>query len=303
MLRVAASRALEEGRWSGPIGRGLATTFARVAARTIARPLRLPKGIPVVCVGGATLGGSGKTPVAIAYAKKLAREGVRVVFVGHAYRATPKKARLVHADDPVTLVGDEAILAARAGLEVVVAPSRQLAVDHAVHLGAEAIVIDGPLTLRPERPTFSILALDAARPWGSERVVPAGDLRAPREDLARLANAVVYVDASAPTELAVDLRGLRVGLVTAIARPRRLIDALERQGIVAAEFIHLPDHGGREASSRLLRRRKNSIDAWVTTEKCALHIGPLFQNERLVVLPSPQIDVGALPTMARLALP
>ena len=59
------------------------------------RPVRVPDGVRTVTVGGATLGGSGKTRIAIAIARALASRGERVVLVGHAYRARPVFARFV----------------------------------------------------------------------------------------------------------------------------------------------------------------------------------------------------------------
>src|SRR4051812_11551403 len=74
-LRARAGRRLERGAPGSPIARALAGAWSAVAARAIARPLRLPEGARVVGVGGATLGGAGKTPVAIALARALAERG------------------------------------------------------------------------------------------------------------------------------------------------------------------------------------------------------------------------------------
>ena len=41
-----------------------------------------------------------------------ARAGARVALVGHAYRATPGRARVVAPDDALHEVGDEALVAA-----------------------------------------------------------------------------------------------------------------------------------------------------------------------------------------------
>jgi tetraacyldisaccharide 4'-kinase len=204
-LRVAVSRGLEEGAWDGPVARLVARAWSAVGARSIARPLVWRDGLRVVAVGGATLGGSGKTPLAIACARALAeaaggrtgrtRRAGRVAFVAHGYAAKPGEARVVECDDDVRAVGDEAIVAARAlagvaGAVVVVGPSRQGALDFAASL-ADTVVVDGVLQTAPRRATLSLLALDGQSPWGSGGVVPSGDLRASRSALLGACDATV----------------------------------------------------------------------------------------------------------------
>ena len=105
--------ALEQARFRGPLAIACATAWASVAGRTVVRRLDLPPRTRVITVGGATLGGSGKTPLAMACAAELAARGARVALVGHAYRANPRAARIVVPNDSLQEVGDEALLAAR----------------------------------------------------------------------------------------------------------------------------------------------------------------------------------------------
>jgi tetraacyldisaccharide 4'-kinase len=268
----------------------------------------VPPAIAVVCVGGATLGGSGKTPLAIACARELSAAGARVALVGHAYRASPKAARtvIVHADgtaeSSLADVGDEALVCARAlrGVaSVVVGPSRRSAIEHAVRtVGPEVLVIDGPLRLRGRaRGVLSLLAVDAARPWGSGRLPPAGDLRAPRAALVACADHVVAVDArparvrwSAERHPIESLRGRRVGLFTAMARPDRLVTRLREAGVELHVILSIADHGPMTAGARA-QMEGCSVDGWIATEKCALHLagtplaGPLGVLESELALP------------------
>jgi tetraacyldisaccharide-1-P 4'-kinase len=236
----------------------LETALRLVMPRT--RPVRVPAGIRTVTVGGLTLGGSGKTRVAIAIAKTLARQGERVVLVGHAYRAGPRVARFVSPHDALAEVGDEALVCARAldGIaKVVVAPSRQEAVDHAAS-SASVLVFDGPLQLRPEKATFSVLAVDA------------GDA-APHRSLVTHADEVVAVDARPPDEDLRRLAGVQFGLFTAIARPRRLVDALRREGVPPALVVEAQDHGPVTRSARRILAEA-AVELWVATPKCAVHL-------------------------------
>ena len=286
-MRALLARSLEEGRFRGPGARVLSFAWERASASRVVRPLSLPGGMPVVCVGGATLGGSGKTPLAIACARELARGGARTVLVGHAYGARPGCARRVSGDEPVDLVGDEAIVAARAlktvKAWVVVAPTRRQALELAAR-AADVVVLDGVLQTSPRRAWLSWLAVDAERPWGNARAVPpVGDLRAPVEALLEASDRVVHVgDASSDVVVVArgawtadgllgwdELRRLRVGLACALARPDRLVRFLQRRGITPVAHVCAADH--RAIPVRALSR---PVDLWLASPKCALHVPP-----------------------------
>jgi tetraacyldisaccharide 4'-kinase len=260
----------------------LERVWIRAATPGLARPLAVPDDLFVVTIGGATLGGSGKTPLAIACARALSaprrREpGSRVALIGHAYRARPRSARIVSATDDVREVGDEALVAARelrtTDVLVIVAPSRQAAVSFAASCGIGIAVVDGPLQLRPRRSDVAWLAVDAVRPWGAGACPPRGDLRAPEASLRALCDRVVSVAGEMVLpEADTALAARRIGLVTSLARPERITLALARRGIHPVAFVHAPDH--RSASPRALRSaaRAARLDAWIATQKCAVHL-------------------------------
>lgn len=302
----------------------------------MARPLELPARARVVAVGGATLGGSGKTPLAIACAAELAASGVRTAVVGHGYGATVRRTRVVAPDDSVEDVGDEALLAARAlggRARVVVGPTRGHAVAFAAEW-ADVLVLDGVAQTTPRRASLALLAVDGVLPWGRAGACPPlGDLRAPHEMLLAACDAVVTLDGSAPgirvggvvwaarvvsrgarrrqrpsqpcTHSGADeaftwdrLRPMRVGLVTALARPDRVVRYLARRGIVARAVLCERDHGPlrpRTVGECREAARRNDLELWLATPKCALHAerhgasdlgAPLATLEYSVVLPS-----------------
>jgi tetraacyldisaccharide 4'-kinase len=314
-LRSAVAGWLEAGVLSSVWPDALARAQAGFAARALARPLAIPRGAVVVTVGGATLGGSGKTRVALAVSRALAGRGARVVLIGHAYRARPARARVVEPHDALTDVGDEALLCARAlggAARVVVAPSRQAAVDFAASLvpRADVLVIDGPLQLAPVRASLALLAVDAHAPWGADALPPAGDLRAPRAALLAHADLVVPVDA---TPLGATLGGERVelsalavrsgrgtprlGLFMALSRPARLEQALRRAGLDLPVVVRAPDHGP-VTPALAARLRAAEVDLWLATEKCGLHLAPAVGDRAIAFLDG----TCALPDAASAAL-
>jgi tetraacyldisaccharide 4'-kinase len=259
--------------------------------------------VKVVAVGGATLGGSGKTPLAIACAAELARAGASVALVGHAYRARPARARVVALHDGVWEVGDEALVAARAlapgGVRVVVAPRRQEAVALAARF-ADVLVLDGVAQTKPVRATLALLAVDADEPWGrAAAVAPRGDLRAPMSALVGACDRVVAVQDGGACEprdhghpgsgmcAVVSSRGawvggslvaydelsrMALGLICAIARPERLLRFLARRGVVPVRVLRGPDHGPVPSEARgRASEASEGVDAWLATAKCVLH--------------------------------
>src|SRR6185312_4199002 len=91
-------------------------------------------------------------------------------------------------------VGDDALACARllsgTGVEVIVAPRRQEALDLAASRGHRTLVADALLQTAPRRLALGVLVVDALALWGSGACPPAGDLRAPREDLLAAADVI-----------------------------------------------------------------------------------------------------------------
>jgi tetraacyldisaccharide 4'-kinase len=300
--RAVLARALESNGASFLGASILSSAYGVIGRRGVCRPLDVPANVRVIGVGGSTLGGSGKTPIAMAIARTLAERGARVALVGHAYRARPGFARVVTTYDDVHEVGDEALLAARElahlGVEVIVGRTRQDAVSFASRR-AYWLVLDGMLQSRPHRLTRSVLTLDARAPWGSGRFPPLGDLRAPCDALLVAADLVGLVRDERDTEripfeahgkrafeistytdrvtdpggrviALTEIAATRLGLLVALARPQRIEACLERRGIRPVVTLALADHE-RPTGFDIDRALSATppVDAWVTTAKCA----------------------------------
>ncbi len=307
MWREALAKRLEQG--SAPRG-PVATYVHRWAERrwsaALCRPLEVPDGVCAIGVGGATLGGSGKTPLAIALCAALAARGHRVALVGHAYGASPGAPRIVTPAHDVREVGDEALEAAdalAAHALVVVARSRSAATAFAA-ARAKVLVFDGLLQTRPQRLARSLLALDADAPWGAGCVPPFGDLRASPDALWEASDAVALLrDERAPrcmppgalhngprpsaqlgwrlheasdrasgrTWRLEEIAPMRCGVLLGLARPDRILRALARRDVTPVCTVTWADH--RLADETVLRRadreaRRHRVQVWLTTAKC-----------------------------------
>lgn len=321
LVRAFVARRLERGAAPSLVTGALASAWATIAARNVARKVELPGSVRVVGVGSAVLGGAGKTPVAIAIARALAQEGRPVALIGHGYRARLEgDARRVSPDDDVAQVGDDALAAARAlaatDTPVFVARSRAAAMELALSFGKTNLVVDGLLQASPRRLDDAVLVLDGGSPFGSGRCPPLGDLRAPVPALVAAADHVVVLgDAAAEADApegsivlpsstlgASDERGLRhgldglaaarVGLIVAIARPARVLDALARSRVRPEVVITLADHA-RFGADVLARAAALRVDAWLTTSRCATKLPPRLGGAPVLALEH-QVDVCPL---------
>jgi tetraacyldisaccharide-1-P 4'-kinase len=180
----------------------------------------------------------------------------------------------VRSNDAVDLVGDEALVCARACPEVpvVVGPTRQAALDLALSL-SDVAVLDGVHQTAP-RATLALLAVDPLEPWGAGACPPRGDLRAPPDALLEIADGIVPVASTSrgaflgrellPWEA---LRGLRVGFASALARPSRVLRMLLHHGVRPRVVRTFSDHG------RARLEASTAVELWLTTAKCAASLG------------------------------
>jgi len=157
--------------------------FAQIYGVVASRRLRRAKAptihLPVLCIGNFTLGGSGKTPLTIAFANQAKKMGIKVGIVSRGTGAGKSGVHLVDGEHDRALdVGDEPLLLARHA-PVVIGVDRLAGARRLQDLGCDMIVMDDGFQSRRLYPDFSLLVVDAGRGIGNGQVFPAGPLRAP----------------------------------------------------------------------------------------------------------------------------
>jgi tetraacyldisaccharide 4'-kinase len=238
-------------RLLAPLGRLYGASVAWKAQH--ARPF--DPGVPVICVGNLTAGGSGKTPVAIAIARALMARGHRPFFLTRGYGGREKGPALAARVHSAAQMGDEALLLTRTA-PTVVARNRAAGAAFAVDKGAGAIVMDDGHQNFTLRKTLSLVVVDAGAGFGNGLMIPAGPLREPvAQGLAR-ADAVILTGDGDP-----DLRGyggpvLRAHLAgqdhafagrsvfafAGIGRPEKFVASLEDSGANVVGRCFFADH-------------------------------------------------------------
>jgi tetraacyldisaccharide 4'-kinase len=272
-----------------------AAAYGFIAARRMAQP-GWRAGVPVLCIGNFTVGGSGKTPTAIAVAKLLTEAGRRPFFLSRGYGGA--LAGPVRVDTQgAAAVGDEPLLLARIA-PTVVARNRPAGARAAVAAGAGAIVMDDGWQNPSLAKDLVIAAIDGRRGTGNGRVFPAGPLRAPLEKQLDHADALLVIgppgSAAAaaiaaaerrrlpqfagdliPDPAAIErLAGTRVLAFAGIADPDKFFATLEASGITVAARRGFPDHHryAPDEIARLVADAGAQRLTLVTTEKDAARL-------------------------------
>lgn len=268
---------------------------------------------PVLCIGNVTVGGTGKTPTALAMAKAALALGYTPGFVTRGYGGSHIRPHLVDLDqDTARSVGDEPMLLARAAPTVVSAQrakSAQLLIDK----GVDFIIMDDGFQSRTLHIDYALITVDARRGIGNGYVMPSGPLRAPLLDQMRFADAVLRIGngsrgdrvvraaaRAAKPVMSAQLKpanvraisGKKVLAYTGIGDPQKFYDTLSTFGCWLSATQSFGDHHmySEADAKNLIRRADEERLELVTTEKDFVRLshqsGPLAAlKERTHVLP------------------
>lgn len=258
--------------------------------------------LPVLCVGNFTMGGAGKTPVALKLANSLIAIGHSPAFLSRGYGGRMRGPYIVGGEDDAGLVGDEPCLLARAAATVI-SRDRPAGARTIETLAVDTIIMDDGFQNPSLEKNFSLVVVDGGAGVGSARVFPLGPLRAPLAFQVAKADAIVILK-SGGTGSDATIR-FRERLETAagdgnqvadsppvfeativpavgdnllkqpfvafcgIGRPQKFFDTLSKAGVTVLKTRSFPDHHAytqAEALS-LLSEARQSKAGLVTTEK------------------------------------
>ena len=279
----------------------LSWLWAAVTARRIRTTTPVDPGLPVICVGNLTVGGTGKTPVVRAILKSLRGRGIAAEGLSRGYGgrlAGPVRVDpLMHA---AADVGDEPLMLA-ATAPFWIARDRIAGAAAARASGAEVLVLDDGHQNPTLKKTFSLIVVDGETrggewPFGDGSVFPAGPMREPLAAGLQRADAVVLMtppDLEAPDPRLLALfeplpiliarltpdgpppPGPQLGFA-GVGKPWKVERALIAAGCDLVDFAPYPDHTPYTiADLGFLATRAATLNAGlVTTEKDWVRLTP-----------------------------
>jgi tetraacyldisaccharide 4'-kinase len=274
-----------------------AVTAVVTARRVAQQGWRAP--VPVICCGNVTVGGAGKTTLALDLGRRLGAHGRMVHFLSRGYGGRGCGNHRVGPGDTADAVGDEPLLLAE------VAPTwtgadRAASAQTAIQAGAQVLVLDDGLQNPSLQKDLSLLVVDGSTGFGNGRVLPAGPLREPVLAGASRCRAAVLIGtdlagaaAALPQGLPLltarlvhgpdveALVGRRALAFAGIASPAKFFATLAEAGVVLAGRVPFPDHHpytGRELD-RLFDQAVRLDALPVTTAKDAVRLPPAARGQ------------------------
>lgn len=230
--------------------------YAKAVAKRVAEPGYRSKA-KVICIGNIVAGGSGKTPVAMAIAQMLQKQGRNVHFISKGYGRKSENIGVVRVkSQKAEEVGDEPLLLAQVA-PTWVGDSREALAKAAEEAGAEVIIMDDGLQDGEVAKDISFLVIDGGYGIGNGRVIPAGPLREKFETVLTRINGIIIVgDLKKPlpenktplfkAKMEIDipetLRDESIVAFCGIGRPAKFFENLKSEGLKLVEELAFPDH-------------------------------------------------------------
>jgi len=251
--------------------------------------------VKVISIGNITVGGTGKTPMAIKIAALLEERGRHVAVLLRGYGTDEHKMLKEALGDIPVIKGKNRVKSGKEAME-----------KH----NTDTLILDDGFQYRKLRKDFNILLIDAGNPFGNGHLLPRGILRDKIRNI-RHADAVVLTKARGSTD-AVSKRIKEIApgaeLFTAVHKPVYLWDIINKKEldlsllkkrriaslsgigdpgyfnellgelgankILEYSFLDHHDYTQQEIDEILNRCRINNVDTVVTTQKDAAKLAP-----------------------------
>ncbi|WP_420266329.1 tetraacyldisaccharide 4'-kinase [Candidatus Magnetominusculus dajiuhuensis] len=177
------------------------SAFTWEKQRALKRRRRLPH--TVISLGNLTVGGTGKTPAAIALAKEAQRRGLRPVILTRGYKGSIKGPCFISRGmGPIVTAqqgGDEPVLMAHRlpGVEIIKGANRYEA--GLLSERGDFFILDDGFQHWGLHRSVDIVLIDSMNPFGGGGLLPTGRMREPIDALKR-ANLIVKTKMARPSK-------------------------------------------------------------------------------------------------------
>ena len=256
-------------------------------------------GIPVICVGNITAGGSGKTPTTLALLDIIRKHELfkSPYILTRGYGGSEKGPILINHHNTAAQIGDEPLLLADKA-PVIVSADRIKGATLAKDKGADLILMDDGFQNPSLMKDISVLVIDGEAGFGNGKLLPAGPLREPISEALKKAQIAVIIgqdkhkiSALIPDNILTYSAKIKaetenldkskpVIAFAGLGRPEKFKNTLENNGFEVAGFYPYADHypyKDADLEFMLLQAQKKHADL-ITTEKDFFRVPEQFRK-------------------------
>ncbi|ACT56874.1 tetraacyldisaccharide 4'-kinase [Candidatus Liberibacter asiaticus] len=264
--------------------------YSFISSKLMKRGQRLHAPIPVICVGGFVMGGTGKTPTALAIAKAVIDKNLKPGFLSRGYGRKSRISFRVDLEKHSAYdVGDEPLLLARRAVTIVTS-DRKIGVQMLLQEGVDIIIMDDGFHSADLQADFSLIVVNSHRGLGNGLVFPAGPLRVPLSRQLSYVDAILYVGnkknvissiknksvyfAKLKPRLTFDLSGKKVLAFSGIADTEKFFTTVRQLGALIEQCYSFGDHAhlSDKKIAYLLDQAQQKGLILVTTAKDAMRL-------------------------------
>ena len=260
--------------------------------KKIAKPIRSK--IPVIAIGSAIIGGSGKTPSVIYVCEILEKIGYKPHVISRGYGGSANEVIKVSPEMSYSVVGDEAIMMSKY-YPTWVSKNKYNAFAMAEKDGANILVLDDALQSYNIFKNLNIYVYDSIQSFGNELIVPSGPLRESISSVLNRSQIVFLVNTDNCPEISKnkfqqninyeisikpEMRDKRLMPFAGLGFNKKFFDQLYNEGLDITLTKEFPDHHqySQDDMYTLLDEANKNDSFLVTTEKDHLRIPNEFKS-------------------------
>ena len=269
--------------------------FLGVMRKLIAKPIKFKA--HTICVGNATVGGTGKTQMIIKLAQELTKRNINFIILCKGYGGKNSHYSLVTKTSSPYDVGDEALELCEYGTTFAV-PKIAYAPEIIAKYKPDLVLVDDGMQNPNFIKDFVIMTVDASRGFGNGLPIPAGPMRCRFEDIK--ADAMVMIGDKSSLRGAVgDVAissifyatikpvhapaKLKYYAFAGIGNPEKFFNTLRKAGGSIVETRRFPDHYDytKDEILDLIEEAKSKGLRLITTRKDYVKIRYIFYENKL----------------------
>ena len=260
--------------------------------KKLAKPIRSK--IPVIAIGSAIIGGSGKTPSVIYVCEILEKIGYKPHVISRGYGGSANEVIKVSPEMSYSVVGDEAIMMSKY-YPTWVSKNKYNAFAMAEKDGANILVLDDALQSYNIFKNLNIYVYDSIQSFGNKLIVPSGPLRESIGSVLNRSQIVFLINTDNCPEISKnkfqqninyeisikpEMRDKRLMPFAGLGFNKKFFDQLYNEGLDITLTKEFPDHHqySQDDMYTLLDEANKNDSFLVTTEKDHLRIPNEFKS-------------------------